>query len=45
MPEMSGTEFLQEAIQMYPQAKKVLLTACAIQAAIESINEVGLIIT
>src|SRR5574342_660430 len=43
MPEMSGTEFLQEAMQMYPQAKKVLLTAYAdTQAAIDSINEVGL---
>jgi len=43
MPEMSGTEFLQEALQMYPQAKRVLLTAYAdTQAAIESINEVGL---
>jgi len=43
MPEMSGTEFLQEALQSYPQAKRVLLTAYAdTQAAIESINEVGL---
>jgi len=43
MPEMSGTEFLQEALQTYPQAKRVLLTAYAdTQAAIESINEVGL---
>src|SRR5574342_253460 len=43
MPEMSGTEFLQEAMQMYPQAKKVLLTAYAdTQAAIDSINAVGL---
>lgn len=43
MPEMSGTEFLAEAIRAYPQAKRVLLTAYAdTQAAIESINEVRL---
>src|SRR5512147_3138331 len=43
MPVMSGTEFLAEAIQTYPQAKRVLLTAYAdTQAAIDSINEVGL---
>ena len=43
MPEMSGTEFLAEAIQTYPQAKRVLLTAYAdTEAAITSINEVGL---
>jgi thioredoxin reductase (NADPH) len=43
MPEMSGVEFLMEAVQFYPQAKRVLLTAYAdIQAAIDSINEVGL---
>ncbi|KAA0260005.1 MAG: response regulator [Chloroflexi bacterium] len=43
MPEMSGTEFLTEAIKTYPQAKRVLLTAYAdTQAAIDSINAVGL---
>jgi len=43
MPEMSGVEFLMEAINAYPQAKRVLLTAYAdTQAAIDSINEVGL---
>ncbi|MDQ2691685.1 MAG: FAD-dependent oxidoreductase, partial [Chloroflexota bacterium] len=43
MPEMSGVEFLERAIQAYPQAKRVLLTAYAdTQAAIASINEVGL---
>ncbi len=43
MPEMSGVEFLTEAIQAYPQAKRVLLTAYAdTQAAIDSINEVRL---
>jgi len=29
MPEMSGTEFLEEAIKIFPQAKRVLLTAYA----------------
>ncbi|HLO29769.1 MAG TPA: FAD-dependent oxidoreductase [Anaerolineales bacterium] len=43
MPEMSGVEFLEEAIQTYPEAKRVLLTAYAdTQAAIDSINEVGM---
>ena len=43
MPEMSGTEFLEQALEVYPQAKRVLLTAYAdTQAAIASINEVGL---
>jgi thioredoxin reductase (NADPH) len=43
MPEINGVEFLTEAIQAYPQAKRVLLTAYAdTQAAIDSINEVGL---
>ncbi|HET9590539.1 MAG TPA: FAD-dependent oxidoreductase [Anaerolineales bacterium] len=43
MPEMSGVEFLEEAIKIFPQAKRVLLTAYAdTQAAIDSINEVGL---
>jgi len=43
MPEMSGTEFLEEALKLYPQAKRVLLTAYAdTQAAIDSINAVGL---
>ncbi|MGE5377962.1 MAG: response regulator, partial [Bacteroidota bacterium] len=43
MPKMTGVEFLMEAVQLYPQAKRVLLTAYAdIQAAIDSINEVGL---
>lgn len=43
MPKISGTEFLEEAIKLYPQAKRVLLTAYAdTQAAIDSINEVGL---
>jgi thioredoxin reductase (NADPH) len=43
MPEMSGTEFLTQAIQLYPEAKKVLLTAYAdTEAAIQSINTIGL---
>jgi thioredoxin reductase (NADPH) len=43
MPEMSGVEFLQQAIRVYPQAKRVLLTAYAdTEAAISSINEIGL---
>jgi thioredoxin reductase (NADPH) len=43
MPEMNGVEFLQQAIRIYPQAKRVLLTAYAdTEAAISSINEVGL---
>lgn len=43
MPQMTGVEFLAQAMQTYPQAKRVLLTAYAdTQAAIDSINEVGL---
>ncbi len=43
MPTMSGTEFLAEARKLYPEARKVLLTAYAdTEAAIQSINTVGL---
>jgi thioredoxin reductase (NADPH) len=43
MPQMSGTEFLDEAIKFYPEARKVLLTAYAdTEAAITSINRIGL---
>ena len=43
MPEMSGTEFLAEAGGIYPEARKVLLTAYAdTNAAISAINTVGL---
>jgi len=43
MPEMSGTEFLAEALNEYPEARKVLLTAYAdTEAAIAAINTVGL---
>ena len=43
MPGMSGTAFLAEALKLYPEARKVLLTAYAdTEAAIASINAVGL---
>jgi len=43
MPVMSGTEFLEEALKLCPQAKRVLLTAYSdTQAAIDSINAIGL---
>jgi thioredoxin reductase (NADPH) len=43
MPGMSGTEFLEEAIKHYPEARKTLLTAYAdTDAAISSINTIGL---
>ncbi len=43
MPEMSGTEFLMAADQVFPQAKRLLLTAYAdTEAAIQAINDVGL---
>ena len=43
MPEMEGTEFLEEAVKIYPDAKKVLLTAYAdTNAAINAINKIGL---
>ena len=43
MPEMEGTEFLTQAVKLYPEARKVLLTAYAdTEAAIRSINEIGL---
>ncbi len=43
MPAMSGTEFMEQAIAYYPQARKVLLTAYAdTEAAIASINAIGL---
>jgi thioredoxin reductase (NADPH) len=43
MPGMSGTEFLEEAIKLYPEARKALLTAYAdTDAAITSINTIGL---
>jgi len=43
MPGMSGVEFLQEAIKLYPESKRVLLTAYAdTAAAIASINTIDL---
>lgn len=43
MPGLSGVEFLEAALKLYPDAKKVLLTAYAdTDAAISSINTIGL---
>jgi thioredoxin reductase (NADPH) len=43
MPHMSGIEFLEEAMDLYPLARRVLLTAYAdTHAAIEAINVVDL---
>jgi thioredoxin reductase (NADPH) len=43
MPGMSGIEFLEEAIDIYPLARRVLLTAYAdTHAAIDAINVVDL---
>ena len=43
MPEMTGTQFLRQAIALYPDARRVLLTAYAdTDAAIAAINEINL---
>jgi thioredoxin reductase (NADPH) len=43
MPQMTGIEFLTAALPLYPDARKVLLTAYAdTQVAIEGINSIGL---
>lgn len=43
MPGMTGVEFLEEAVKLMPDAKRVLLTAYAdTQAAIRAINEIKL---
>ncbi len=43
MPGMSGTELLTELRELFPEARKVLLTAYAdTTAAIDSINRIGL---
>jgi len=43
MPEMSGVEFLQQAGEIFPQAKRALLTAYAdTNAAIDAINKAQL---
>ncbi|MGA9843956.1 MAG: FAD-dependent oxidoreductase [Nitrososphaeraceae archaeon] len=40
MPQMSGVEFLERSMDIFPEAKRVLLTAYAdTEAAIRSINE------
>jgi thioredoxin reductase (NADPH) len=43
MPAMTGMEFLREAMLLYPDARKVLLTAYAdTETAIKAINEIKL---
>ena len=43
MPRMDGVQFLQEAMRIYPDAKRALLTAYAdTNAAISAINEAGI---
>ncbi|MGW0161072.1 FAD-dependent oxidoreductase [Mycobacterium sp. NPDC003323] len=43
MPQMSGIEFLEQAMDLYPMARRVLLTAYAdTTAAIDAINVVDL---
>jgi thioredoxin reductase (NADPH) len=43
MPQMSGIEFLSRAIQLFPDARRVLLTAYSdTEAAIRAINEIKL---
>jgi thioredoxin reductase (NADPH) len=43
MPQMNGTEFLEQAMDLYPYARRVLLTAYAdTDAAIQAINVVDL---
>jgi thioredoxin reductase (NADPH) len=43
MPQMSGIEFLEQAMDLYPAARRVLLTAYAdTNAAIDAINVVDL---
>jgi thioredoxin reductase (NADPH) len=43
MPQMTGVEFLAQAIQLYPDAKRVLLTAYAdTEVAIRAINDIRL---
>ena len=40
MPQISGVEFLEQSIDIFPEAKRVLLTAFAdTEAAIRSINK------
>ncbi|HEY9008032.1 FAD-dependent oxidoreductase [Ohtaekwangia sp.] len=43
MPEMLGVDFLQQAKEIFPEAKRILLTAYSdTEAAIKAINEVQL---
>ncbi|HEV2698662.1 MAG TPA: FAD-dependent oxidoreductase [Terriglobales bacterium] len=43
MPRMDGVQFLQEAMRIYPDAKRALLTAYAdTNAAISAINDAGI---
>ena len=43
MPNMTGVEFLEQARPLFPEARKVLLTAYAdTEAAIQAINKTGL---
>jgi len=43
MPQMTGVELLAQALELYPEAKRVLLTAYAdTDAAIKAINQVRL---
>ncbi|MBD0268042.1 MAG: FAD-dependent oxidoreductase [Cyanobacteria bacterium Co-bin8] len=43
MPEMNGVEFLEQALELFPEAKRALLTAYSdTDAAIRAINEVSL---
>ncbi|EAY30846.1 FAD-dependent oxidoreductase [Microscilla marina] len=43
MPEMLGVEYLEQAVEVFPEAKRVLVTAYSdIEAAIKGINDVQL---
>jgi thioredoxin reductase (NADPH) len=43
MPHLTGIQFLEQAQQLFPEARKVLLTAYAdTEAAIQAINKVGI---
>lgn len=43
MPEMEGVDFLEQAIKIYPEAKRILLTAYSdTEAAISAINKIQL---
>lgn len=43
MPQMTGIEFLEQAMDLYPVARRILLTAYAdTHAAIDAINVVDL---